>query len=144
MVNVAQIESVQELMKLWPRLRALSAEASPPVSVETALKIFLDCFGQGAVFVVRNDHGLVGSCCLHFTDHPKVLALRTLPKDNGEALGKVCLEQVVEWAKEKGYKKIVVTTYELDGHKGMSGSRYKYFEKSLGFRQQSVTFVRNL
>jgi len=105
-------------------------------SPEQLLQTYLTCLENGAVFVVKGDRGLIGSCCVEQVGHCAVL--RSLPKDNGIGLGKFCLEEVQKWARHNDLDIIQVST------ENWNGSSFKYFEKSLGFRRHTVVFERKV
>jgi GNAT superfamily N-acetyltransferase len=136
MNKVSLLEDVDEFVKLWPRLAKLALAPCPHLEADDVLCTFLKCFDQGAVFVVRNEHGLVGSCCVRLQDESAILL--SLPEDNGLGLAKSCLEAVREWADAQHCYDLRVTTTRL------SGSSYRYFEKSLGFRRRAVTFAMEI
>lgn len=136
MNKVSLVEDVDEFVKLWPRLAKLALEPCPHLEPEDVLRTFLRCFEEGAVFTVRNEHGLVGSCCVRLQESSAILL--SLPEDNGAGLAKSCLEAVKTWADANNCCDVRVTTTRL------SGSSYRYFEKSLGFRRRAVTFTMEI
>lgn len=136
MTTINQIGSVEMVLKMWPRLWTLAKEDAPKLTPETLLQCFLTCLDRGAVFVVKGDKGLIGSCCVECFD--ETVVLRSLPADRGEALGRQCIAMVKKWAADRNFKRIKVTSPKL------CGSTYRYFEKSLGFRRNSVTFQMEL
>jgi hypothetical protein len=130
---VTQITSLNELIKLWPRLIKLAKLENCSVDSEFLLQLFLRCFNDGGVFVVRGDSGLAGSCLVEHS-HNSTLVLHSIPNDKGTGIAKACLAAVKKWAREEDYGTLLATTSKL------SGSSYRYFEKTLGFRRQTVTF----
>jgi hypothetical protein len=133
MFRVSQIETIAELLKLWPRLSRIAQEESKGLDVTLFLQRLLHCFSAGAVFVVRGDAGLMGSCMVGHGPG-STLILHGIPNDKGTGIAKACLAAVKVWAKANEYDTIQATTRKL------SGSSYRYFEKTLGFRRNSVTF----
>jgi len=136
MNRVSQITSVDELIKLWPRLWALALVETPTLKAQETLQQFLTGLETGAVFIVKDDHGLAGSCCV--IGHGDYATLQSIPNDRGLGLAKSCVEAMQQWAKAEGYKKVFVSTTKL------CGSRYRYFENTLGFRRHSWTFCMNI
>lgn len=137
MIKVNTIGSFEEFLQLWPRLVALARDEQVTCrNTEDLLRLFLQSIEYGAVFVIRNDYGVVGSACVEvFDDH---LVLYSLPSDNGEQLGKKCLACIEAWAVERKLKYIDVTNSRF------CGSSFRYFEKTLGFHRKSITYRKEL
>lgn len=137
MFRVIQLTSLQELVKLWPRLLKLAQTDCVGVDPTHFLQLALRCLQSGAVFIVRGDSGVMGSCLVeHGSDF--ILVLHSIPNDKGTGIAKACLAAVKLWAKQNLYEQIQVSTSKL------SGSSYRYFEKTLGFRRNTVTFKLKL
>ena len=137
MTRIEQVKHVDELIKKWRRLEALAGD-NVKFDSETLLQLFLTCLKRGAVFLVYSDKGLCGSACVEWRGNGNLLVLHSLPTDQGNGFGKHCLESIKSWAKDQGADRIEVTSNKL------SGSNFRYFEKTLGFRRQSVNFAMKL
>jgi len=105
----------------------------PLIETEDLLQLLLRCFTKGVVVLARNERGLVGFACLEQSGDYGLL--HCIPADNGCGLGKDCKNFLVDWAKAHHLAGIKATTTRL------CGSCFKYFEKSLGFRRNTVTFL---
>lgn len=134
--KVKRVEDVDELIKLWPRLLVLAKKEASTLSTDQLLQLFLVCLRDGAVFVVRANTGLCGFACVERTG--SVAVLHCIPADDGQGLGKACLGAIRTWASNEQLDGIKATTTKL------CGSSFRYFEKSLGFRRNSVTFLMTL
>ena len=126
------VEDVDTLVKMWKRLLVLARENGPDVEPDQLLRMVLRCIECGVVFLVRGNTGLIGFVCVEQTGRHSA-TLRSIPREQVTGLGKTCLEAVKVWATEEGIKRVFVTTRRF------SGSNFKYFRTSLGFRQYSVT-----
>ena len=133
MNKITSVKSVDELIKIWPRLVKLAKQELPDVEPDNLLQLFLACLQRGVVVLARTDKGLVGFACLEIKDG--FGQLYCIPADEGVGLGKSCKEFLVAWAKEQNLDGIKATTNRL------CGASFRYFEKSLGFRRNSVTFL---
>ena len=134
MSKIERVKDVNELLSKWKRLSALSEEQDK----ETLLQLFLTCLKRGAIFLAYGDKGLMGSACVEWCGNGNTLRLHSLPSDQSVGFGKLCLEKIKAWAVEQGADHIEVTSNRL------SGCTYRYFEKSLGFRRSSISFVLKL
>ena len=140
MTKITQIKQRDELLKCWPRLYTLATkEYDSVLNPEHLLQLYLTCFSYGALFAVRNDTGLCGLVAVEADPNlTGTLLLRAIPNDYGTGRAKECMRVVKEWAIEHDYTYIKVSS------KRLSGSRFHYFEKTLGFRRYSVTFKMKL
>jgi len=109
---------------------------TPSLSIEKLLQVIFTCFNHGVVYIVRNDHGLCGVCCVDATND--CLVLKSIPNDKGTGVAKACMEAIRQWGKARGFESLTVSTERLNG------SSFRYFEKSLGFRRKYVTFTLEL
>jgi GNAT superfamily N-acetyltransferase len=134
MIKVSQVNEVNELIKYWPRLFSLVRKETPTVNSEGFLQLLLTCLTNGAIFVVKNDGGLCGVCCVEDQSNGS-LTLQTIPNDRGTGVARACLDAVKTWGVHNGFNSIEVSTER------MSGSSFRYFEKSLGFHRSLITFT---
>lgn len=134
MYSVTQLNTLAEFEHLWPRLAKLTRADNHSIDIEQLLRLFFHCLTAGAVFVVRGDAGLLGSCLVEYGPGD-ILVLHSIPNDKGTGIAKTCLAAVRGWAKDRGVREIQVTSTKL------SGSSFRYFEKSLGFKRRAVTFA---
>jgi len=134
MTKVTQVTEVNELIKYWPRLLSLVKKETPLVNAESYLQTLLTCLSNGAVFVVRGDRGLSGICCVE-QQTATILSLRSIPNDKGTGIARECIAAIKDWGNDCGYDTLEVSTERL------SGSSFRYFEKSLGFHRKFVTFT---
>ena len=134
MYTVSQIKSLGELGKLWPRLLKMAKAECQHLNTEKFLQVLLKCFGHGAVFVVRGNAGLLGSCAVESTDN-FILVLHNIPNDKGTGMAKACLDAVKEYARVNHLDQVQATTQNF------SGASFRYFKKTLGFRYSAATFT---
>ena len=134
MIKVTKVVDVNEIIKCWPRLYSLALKEVPTTNADQLLQLYLTCFQNGAVFLVRNDSGLCGVCCVEHQPN-YTLALRCVPNDRGTGIAKACIAAAKDWGRKTEHDTLIVSTERL------SGSSFKYFEKSLGFRRKFVTFT---
>jgi hypothetical protein len=137
MYTVSQIKSLGELGKLWPRLLKMAKAECQHLNTEKFLQVLLKCFGHGAVFVVRGNAGLLGSCAVESTDN-FILVLHNIPNDKGTGMAKACLEAVKKYAEDNAFVRVQATTQNF------SGASFRYFKKTLGFRYHAATFSMNV
>lgn len=132
MVTIRKISTLEDLLKVWPRLCLLTRCDK----ADNVLRASLACLVNGAVFLVRNDYGLAGTCCV--SRQGEAAVIHTMPVGGGESLGRRCLAEVADWARGEGLQRLQITNDRWNG------SSFRYFEKSLGFERRMVTFVKEL
>ena len=138
MLKVEQIEDVDEIIHKWPRLLTLAETECVIVTHEELLQIYLHSLSNGAVFAVYGDSGLMGACCVVI--EPPYVRLVSLPSSRGGTtpIDLACIEAVEQWCKQLGMVGIKAMTHKLNG------SSLAYFGQRLGFRKESVTFVKQV
>ena len=136
MTKLTQITDCFDIVKYWPRLITLSKAEKTPIEPDTYLQTLLACMKNGVVFAVRVDGSLAGVCCAEGTDG--ILALRIIPCDKGTGVAKDCITALKTWGSANFYSTLQASTTRF------SGSSFRYFEKTLGFRRYSVTFTQKI
>lgn len=137
-LRVTQFDGVDEVIHKWPRLVVLAREEELTLSQEELLQMYLTCIESGAVFGVYGDRGLQGVCCV--VQDGFCARIITIPSSNGGSIPMdiACIEAVEKWCNESGLDSIKATTRKLNG------SSLAYFGHRLGFRRESVTFIKDL
>lgn len=140
MTKITKVDSLDELLKYWPRLLTLAIkETDHKFNPEHLLQLYLKCFATGVVFAVRNDQGLCGLVAAEEdSQNTANLILRAIPNDFGTGLARACMEALKHWASTEAFDSIEVSSTRL------SGSRFHYFEKTLGFRRNTMIFKLQL
>ena len=131
------LTTVDDVIKLWPRLNDLAHRERVDKRIDDAaiLQMVLLCIQNGCVVVLRQGGSVVGFGCAELMDEGD-LYLRCVPPDEGKGIARECVSAILKWASERGIAQIRCVTYRLNG------STHRYFQKTLGFKLESVTFKR--
>ncbi len=121
-VEPATIEDLNELTNLVMSL--LSMEEDFVVDREKqrqGLKLILEQPNRGRIFVVRNEHKLIGMVNLLFTistaEGGFVILMEDvilLPEHRGQGYGGMLLKYVIDFAKKKDFKRITLLTDKIN------------------------------
>jgi len=142
-VEPATIEDLPALTALVMELFAISGDFSPDRSVqERGLQLILEQPNRGRIFVLRNNHRIFGMVNLLFTISTArggfVILMEDViihPNHRGQGYGTMLLKYVVEFAKQKNFKRITLLTDKI------SEEAQEFFCKN-GFEHSSMIPMR--
>ncbi len=117
-VEPATIEDLPALAELVMDLFAASGDFSPDrTTQERGIQLILEQPNRGRIFVVRNEHRIVGMVNLLFTISTAMGGFVILmedvvihPNHRGQGYGSMLLDYVVSFAKQKQFKRITLLT----------------------------------
>lgn len=126
MNGILRVESFKKLMALWPDV--VQEHESPA----EFLALLLAALRGGVIFIVMSEGEPKGVCCA--TAESTVAVIHCLPTGQGLGFGREMIKHVRKWAQDLGLRHLEISTDKL------SGSSFRYFEKTLGFRRSRMTF----
>ena len=117
-VEPATIEDLPELTDLVMSLFAIEEDFEPDREKQRqGLKLILEQPNRGRIFVVRNDHKLMGMVNLLFTistaEGGFVILMEDViirPEHRGQGYGALLLKYVIDFARKKDFKRITLLT----------------------------------
>ena len=120
-VEPATLEDLPELTELVMELFARSGDFSPDRDVqERGLQLILEQPNRGRIFVLRNNHQIFGMVNLLFTISTACGGFVVLMEDvvvhpdhRGQGYGTRLLEHVLDFAKQKNFKRITLLTDKI-------------------------------
>jgi GNAT superfamily N-acetyltransferase len=144
-VEPATIEDLPALTELVMELFAISGDFSPDRAVqERGLQLILEQPNRGRIFVLRNNHRIFGMVNLLFTISTArggfVILMEDVivhPNHRGQGYGTLLLKHVVEFAKQKNFKRITLLTDKI------SEESQEFFRKN-GFEHSSMIPMRRI
>jgi len=144
-VEPATIEDLPELIQLVGELMELQGDFIPdPEAHRRGLSLILEQPNRGRVFVLRNDDCIFGMVNLLFTISTAMGGLVILledfvihPNHRGQGYGTMLLDYVLDFAKQKKFKRITLLTDKI-------GSESQNFFKREGFEYSSMIPMRKL
>lgn len=144
-VESATIEDLPALTELVMDLFAKSGDFSPDRTVqEKGLQLILEQPSRGRIFVLRNNHRLFGMVNLLFTISTArggfVILMEDVivhPDHRGQGYGSMLLKHVVEFAKQKNFKRITLLTDKI------SQESQEFFQKN-GFEYSNMIPMRRI
>lgn len=144
-VQPATIEDLPALTSLVMELFALSDDFTPDREVqERGLALILEQPSRGRIFVVRNDTRIIGMVNLLFTISTAMGGFVILMEDvivhpahRGQGYGTMLLDQVIEFAKQKDFKRITLLTDKI------SAESQNFFRKN-GFEYSNMIPMRRI
>lgn len=121
-VEPATIEDLPELTDLVMSLFAIEEDFEPDREKQRhGLKLILEQPSRGRIFVVRNDHKLMGMVNLLFTistaEGGFVILMEDViirPEHRGQGYGGLLLNHVIDFAKKKDFKRITLLTDKIN------------------------------
>lgn len=142
-VEAATIEDLPALADLVMDLFSNSKDFSPDRAVqEQGLQLILEQPSRGRIFVLRNNYRIFGMVNLLFTISTArggfVILMEDVivhPRHRGQGYGSMLLEHVVEFAKQKNFKRITLLTDKI------SEESQEFFRKS-GFEYSNMIPMR--
>lgn len=144
-IEPATIEDLPALAELVMELFARSGDFSPDrATQERGLRLILEQPSRGRIFVLRNDHHLVGMVNLLFTISTAMGGFVILmedvvihPRHRGQGYGAMLVQHVVEFAKQKNFKRITLLTDKI------SAESQSFFVKQ-GFEHSHMIPMRKI
>lgn len=144
-VQSATIEDLPALTELVMELFAISGDFTPDRAVqERGLQLILEQPSRGRIFVLRNDHRIFGMVNLLFTISTArggfVILMEDVvihPDHRGQGYGTMLVEHVVEFARQKQFKRITLLTDRI------SAESQGFFQK-LGFEYSNMIPMRKI
>ena len=144
-VEPATIEDLPALTTLVMELFAASGDFSPDRSVqERGLQLILEQPNRGRIFVLRNNHRIFGMVNLLFTISTArggfVILMEDVivhPNHRGQGYGTMLLKHVVDFAKQKNFKRITLLTDKI------SEESQEFFRKN-GFEHSNMIPMRRI
>lgn len=144
-VEPATIEDLPALTELVMELFAASGDFSPDRTVqERGLQLILEQPNRGRIFVLRNNHRIFGMVNLLFTISTArggfVILMEDVivhPNHRGQGYGTMLLKHVVDFAKQKNFKRITLLTDKI------SEESQDFFRKN-GFEHSNMIPMRRI
>lgn len=144
-VEPATIDDLPALTELVMELFAHSGDFSPDRSTqERGLQLILEQPNRGRIFVLRTDHRIIGMVNLLFTISTArggfVVLMEDVivhPDHRGLGYGALLVEYVVEFARQKDFKRITLLTDRI------SAESQHFFQKH-GFEYSSMIPMRRI
>jgi N-acetylglutamate synthase-like GNAT family acetyltransferase len=144
-VEPATIEDLPALTELVMNLFALSGDFTPDRAVqERGLELILEQPSRGRIFVVRNDDKIFGMVNLLFTISTArggfVILMEDVvihPDHRGQGYGTMLLDYVLDFAKQKHFKRITLLTDRI------SAESQEFFKKR-GFEYSNMIPMRRM
>lgn len=144
-VQAATIEDLPALAELVMELFTVSGDFAPDrVVQERGLQLILEQPNRGRIFVLRNNHRIIGMVNLLFTISTArggfVVLMEDVivhPDHRGQGYGAMLVEHVVEFARQKGFKRITLLTDKI------SAESQKFFLKH-GFEYSNMIPMRRI
>jgi GNAT superfamily N-acetyltransferase len=144
-VESATIEDLPALTELVMELFAISGDFSPDRAVqEKGLQLILEQPSRGRIFVLRNDHRIFGMVNLLFTISTArggfVILMEDVivhPSHRGQGYGSLLLQHVLDFAKQKSFKRITLLTDKI------SEESQEFFRKN-GFEHSNMIPMRRI
>ena len=144
-VEPATIEDLQALTELVMDLMSCSEDFTPDrVVQERGLRLILEQPNRGRIFVVRNKDKIFSMVNLLFTISTArggfVILMEDVvihPDHRGQGYGRMLIDYVVEFAKQKNFRRITLLTDK------MSAESQEFFKK-LGFEYSHMIPMRRI
>lgn len=120
-IELATIEDLPALVELVMDLFALQDDFTPDqMAQERGLALILEQPSRGRILILRNDHRIVGMVNLLFTISTAmggfVIQMEDViihPDHRGQGYGTMLLEHVIDFARQKDFKRITILTDKI-------------------------------
>lgn len=144
-VEPATIEDLSALTGLVMELMELQDDFTPDrESQERGIRLILEEPSRGRIFVLRNDERIIGMVNLLFTISTAVGGFAILmedviihPEHRGQGYGTMLVEHVLDFARQRNFKRITLLTDKLS-------SQSQAFFKRHGFEFSHLIPMRRL
>lgn len=142
-IEPATLEDMPQLVELLVSLFSVEADFNPDRrKQEHGLRLILEQPNRGRIFVLRTDHKVVGMVNLLFTistaEGGFVVLMEDVivhPDHRRHGYGGLLLEYAIQFAKDKGFKRITLLTDKI------SAESQEFFQKH-GFHHSSMIPMR--
>ncbi len=142
-IEAATLEDLPQLVELLTALFEEEEDFVPdPRKQEHGLRMILEQPNRGRIFVLRTDHMAVGMANLLFTistaEGGLVVLLEDVivhPQHRGQGYGSRLLQHAIDFASEKGFKRITLLTDRI------SAESQSFFQRH-GFKFSSMIPMR--
>lgn len=142
-IETATIEDLEQITELVMELLELQGDFMPDRCIqENGLRLILESPSKGRIFVLRNDHRIIGIVNLLFTISTAVGGMVILLEDfivhpdfRGLGYGSSMLQHVKNFAKQKKFIRITLLTDKI------SSDSQKFF-KSQGYQYSNMIPMR--
>jgi GNAT superfamily N-acetyltransferase len=142
-VETATIEDLHEITELVMELLELQDDFDADRELQQrGLRLILEQPARGRIFILRNDHKILGMVNLLFTISTArggmVIILEDFiihPTHRGQGYGSILVDHVKEFAESKDFSRITLLTDKI------SADSQKFFQK-LGFNYSSMIPMR--
>jgi GNAT superfamily N-acetyltransferase len=144
-IEPATLEDLSELTDLVMSLMAIEADFRPDAEKQRhGLRLILEQPSRGRIFVVRNDHKVIGMVNLLFTistaEGGFVILMEDVivsPEHRGHGYGSMLVQYVKEFAAKKDFRRITLLTDRV------SSESQRFFERN-GFVHSHMIPMRLL
>lgn len=141
----ATIEDLPALTELVMDLMAHSGDFTPDqILQERGLRLILEQPNRGRIFVVRNNEKIFGMVNLLFTISTArggfVILMEDVvihPDHRGQGYGAMLVDYVVDFAKQKSFKRITLLTDKM-------GAESQEFFRKMGFEYSNMIPMRRI
>src|SRR5512136_1183020 len=138
-IEAATLEDLPQLTELVMSLLAVEADFAPNRQKQThGLKLILEQPNRGRIFVMRNDHAIIGMVNLLFTistaEGGFVILMEDVivhPDHRGQGYGTRLLQFAIEFAREKQFRRITLLTDQI------SAESQRFFQRN-GFQHSHM------
>lgn len=142
-IETATIEDLNEVTELVMELLELQDDFIPNRDTqEHGLQLILEQPSRGRIFVLRNDHQIIGMVNLLFTISTAMGGMVVLledfivhPAHRGQGYGEMLVKHVKEFAQSKNFLRITLLTDKIS-------SESQSFFKKLGFHYSNMIPMR--
>lgn len=142
-IETASIEDLPQILELVMELFEMQGEfPSNETLQEQALRLIVESPNRGRIFVMRNEHCIIGIVTLLFTISTAVGGMVILLEDfivhpghRGQGYGQKMLDHVSTFAKEKNFKQVTLLTDKF------SIATQEFFKKQ-GFNHSNMIPMR--
>lgn len=142
-IEPATLEDMPQLVELLSALFSVEEDFVPdPKKQEHGVRMILEQPNRGRIFVLRTDHMAIGMANLLFTistaEGGLVVLLEDVivhPQHRGQGYGGQLLDYVIQFAREKGFRRITLLTDRI------SAESQSFFQKH-GFKFSSMIPMR--
>ncbi|MBP7950627.1 MAG: GNAT family N-acetyltransferase [Verrucomicrobiales bacterium] len=138
-VEPATIEDLPELTDLVMSLFEIDGDFEPDREKQRhGLQLILEQPNRGRIFVVRSDHKLIGMVNLLFTistaEGGFVILMEDviiLPEHRGQGFGDMLLAHVIDFARQKDFKRITLLTDKINERSQHFFQRHSFFHSHM-------------
>ncbi|GAA5478615.1 GNAT family N-acetyltransferase [Haloferula helveola] len=133
-IEPATIEDLPELVEMVMELFRLQGDFMPDATAqERGLALILEQPSRGRIFVMRNDHQIIGMVNLLFTISTAmggfVIQMEDViihPDHRGQGFGSQLLEHVIDFARSKDFKRITLLTDKISAESQNFFRKYNF------------------